>query len=91
VARVEYRSIRQRESAHTLELVEIKKPKTTPTLADDPEAEAKMEGALVAAADYVAKVREGQYPARYVDSCKCPSFCAAWDICRVRGGPQSKW
>ena len=27
----------------------------------------------------------------YVDSCKCPPFCHAWDICRVKGGPQAKW
>lgn len=88
VARVEYRAIRHCESVHTLELAEVKKPKTTPTLAEDPKAAAKLEAALVAATEHVARVREGAYPARYVESCKCPPFCAAWDICRVRGGPQ---
>ena len=88
VSRVEYRAIRQPTSVHALHLVTVAKSGKGHGLEADPEAAALMKSALVAATEHVASVRSGQYPARYVDSCKCPSFCAAWDICRVRGGPQ---
>lgn len=88
VARVEYRAIRQAKSAHMLQLVEVKKAKAASILVEDLDEAAKMESALVAATEHVAAARAGRYPARYTESSKCPGFCAAWDICRVRGGPQ---
>jgi hypothetical protein len=91
VARTEYRAIRQPDSVHTLSLVQVANPNKAPTLTADPEAAEKMESALQAAAKHVASVRAGEYPARYVDSCKCPDFCHARDICRVPGGPASKF
>jgi ATP-dependent helicase/nuclease subunit B len=91
VSRTEYRSIRQCEDVHVLRLYTIKKRRSTPTLEQDSEQQAKMDQALDAAATHVSEVRAGRYPARYVESCKCPPWCHAWDICRVKGGPQGKW
>ncbi|MGE0552550.1 MAG: PD-(D/E)XK nuclease family protein [Gemmatimonadales bacterium] len=87
VSRVEYRSLRTRETAHVLGLVVVDPPKAK-VLREDPEAMEKMERALSAAAHHVAAVRDGRFPASPAPSCKCPPFCAAWDICRVRGGPK---
>lgn len=90
IARIEYRAIRQRRQVHTLELVRVTRPHKAPMLEPDPDAAAKMERALASAAAHVARVRDGEYPARYLDSCGCPPFCHAWDICRVAGGPRGK-
>lgn len=92
VARAEYRSIRQQETAHTLALVKFEgNKKSGYELTADDDAAEKMSAALDAAAAHVARVRQGEYPAQTVESCKCPSFCHAWDICRIAGGPQSSW
>lgn len=91
VSRTEYRTIRKPQSAHTLQLVAIENPNKAPRLAEDVEAKARMEGALDAAAEHVAAVRAGRYPAKPADSCMCPPFCHAWDVCRVKGGPKGKW
>lgn len=92
VARVEYRAIRHQETAHSLELVRFTgNKKDGLELTPDADAAARMEAALDAAVDHVARVRQGEYPARTVESCKCPSFCHAWDICRIAGGPESAW
>jgi len=92
VARTEYRAIRQQKTAHSLPLVKFKKAgKEGYVLEADPAAATKLDAALDAAAAHVARVRNGEYPAQTVDSCKCPTFCHAWDICRIAGGPQSSW
>lgn len=88
VSRTEYRSIRQRQDVHVLRLRTVRKRRSAPTLEENPDSREKMNRALDAAAGHVAAVRAGQYPARYVESCKCPPFCHAWDICRVKGGPK---
>jgi len=88
VARVEYRAIRQRKQAHTLELAKVKSPGKNPTLDRDEKAVGKLDSALDAAVAHVARVRMAEFPADYTDSCKCSPYCQSWDICRVAGGPQ---
>jgi RecB family exonuclease len=92
VARIEYRAIKTRETAHSLELVQVRKQgRSGFALESQPEQQARMWTALSAVAGHVRAVRDGRFPARPAPSCKCPSFCHAWEICRVKGGPQSKW
>jgi hypothetical protein len=88
VARVEYRSLRTPQAAHSLQLhyVEPKKRLLLPNAA----ARDQMQRALDAVAAHVQRVRGGAFPARPAPSCGCPPFCHAWDICRVAGGPQTK-
>lgn len=87
VARTEYRAVRQRDVVHPLRLYRIEKK--TDRLVRDEEAAQRLEGALDAVARHVRAARDGVYPASPAASCKCPDFCHAWDICRVRGGPAS--
>jgi RecB family exonuclease len=88
-ARTEYRALKQKESVLVLALATV--DRKTRIVADDLEARAKMEQALDAVAEHVRNARDGQYPPRYVETCKCSDFCPGWDICRVPGGPQSIW
>jgi hypothetical protein len=83
-ARIEYRAIQQQEIVHALQLHSFVKK----ALCDDPEQSEKLDQALVDAAKVVRRARAADFPARYAASCKCPSFCPAWDVCRVKGGPQ---
>jgi RecB family exonuclease len=83
VARVEYRAIKTAERVHNLSLVRVKKA----GVEADADARAKMEQALSAVARHVVRIRAGEFPARPAASCNCPPFCHAWDICRVKGGP----
>jgi superfamily I DNA/RNA helicase len=83
VSRVEYRAIKTAERVHNLSLVRVKKGGVQP----DEEARAKMERALNAVAEHVRRIRAGEFRARPAASCHCPPFCHAWDICRVKGGP----
>jgi hypothetical protein len=83
VARVEYRAIKTAERVHHLSLVRVKKA----GVAADEDARAKVERALSAVARHVLRIRAGEFPARPAPSCNCPPFCHAWDICRVKGGP----
>jgi RecB family exonuclease len=85
-ARIEYRAINQRESVHCLQLYQYDKKARAVT--ESPEDSDRLDSALSAAATAVRRARAADFPARYAESCKCPSFCAAWDICRVKGGPQ---
>jgi superfamily I DNA/RNA helicase/RecB family exonuclease len=87
VARAEYRSIRQREIVHPLHLHRIER--RTGALYSDAGDTAKLDRALDAVARHVGDARAGLHPARPAPSCGCPSFCHAWEICRVRGGPSS--
>ncbi len=86
VARVEYRAIRQRQTVHSLELVQVEGDR----LVENEEAARRMERALASVGEHVRAAREGVFPARPAPSCKCPPFCHAWDICRVAGGPETK-
>jgi len=83
VARVEYRAIKTAERVHNLSLVRVKKA----GVEADEDARAKMEQALSAVVQHVLRIRAGEFPARPAPSCNCPPFCHAWDICRVKGGP----
>ena len=92
VARVEYRAIRNRDRKHQLDLVYVKNERNGPFFVEPQlEQEAKLRDALSAVAAHVRRVRAGEFPARPAPSCMCPDFCHAWEICRVRGGPQKKW
>jgi hypothetical protein len=49
----------------------------------------KYEAARDAIAGVVKDSRAGRYPAAPAPSCKCPDFCHAREICRVKDGPTS--
>jgi len=88
VARVEYRSLRTPQAAHSLQLHQVEPKKGL--LLPNAEARDLMQRALDAVAAHVRRARGGEFPARPAPSCGCPPFCHAWDICRVAGGPQTK-
>ena len=87
VARTEYRAIRQGATVHALHLYQIEKKSNR--LIPDGDAQAKLDGALDAVARHVSNARAGVFPAAPAPSCKCPDWCHAWEICRVKGGPKS--
>ena len=89
VARVQYRTLRPPQVAHSLELYKI--DRKTKILHEDAAGQARMEGALDAVVSHVRAARDGAFPAAPKRSCGCPPFCHAWDICRVKGGPRTKW
>jgi hypothetical protein len=84
VARIEYRAIKQRKTAHSVELYSIPKNGLTA----NPKEHERMKRALEAAGRHVASARAGEFPAQPARSCGCPPFCQSWDICRVRNGPR---
>lgn len=86
VARVEYRALKQRETVHPLDLVKV--DRAAGALTRDAAARAKLDTALDAVAEHVLRIRAGEFPAAPVESCGCPSFCHALEICRVKGGPR---
>ncbi len=90
-ARVEYRSVRGRETVHTLAIQSVD-PKSEIRVQDRENRE-RLEKALDTAVDTALKVRDGMFPADPAPSCGCPPFCHARDICRVAGGPREvqKW
>ncbi len=85
VARVEYRSLKQRESVHQLQLVSYDR-KTKAVLTEPSQVE-RYQAALEAVATHVKGARAGTFPATPAPSCGCPPFCHALDICRIAGGP----
>lgn len=87
ISRVEYRTLRGGADKVPLQLVVVEGDK----LALDTEGAARMGGALDAVVRHVTAVRGGAFPVRPAPSCGCPPFCHAWDICRVPGGPRTKW
>jgi len=89
IASVEYRAIKGCCPAHTLDLVQVDRKEKE--LFDNPEAKEKLDIAISAIGEHVREARAGQFPARPAESCGCPNFCVAIDICRVKGGPQSKF
>jgi RecB family exonuclease len=84
-ARVEYRTIRNRDRAHTLALYKYDKF----GLNADDKAREKYESALHHVARHVRSARAGEFPPDPPPSCTCPPFCHARDICRIPGGPRS--
>ena len=88
VSRVEYRAIRGREVVHSLNLHQVDKTRREATL--DPAAQEKLDAALTRAAQHVAAVRRGEFPAAPPPSCDCPDWCHGFDICRVPGGPRRR-
>jgi hypothetical protein len=89
VARVQYRTLRPPQVAHSLELYKV--DRKTRILHEEPAGRARLDGALDAVVAHVRAVRDGAFPAAPKASCGCPPFCHAWDICRVPGGPRVKW
>jgi ATP-dependent helicase/nuclease subunit B len=89
VARTEYRAIRQGETVHALHLHEVDRKLLRLTVNHDNAA--RLETALDAVAKHVRNARDGVYPASPAPSCKCPDYCHAREICRVKGGPTSQF
>jgi hypothetical protein len=88
--RVEYRALKKPKAVHALELFTFDRTRRGPVA--DPKAVAKMEAALDSVAQHVGHVRNGEFPVRPPESCGCPSFCHALEICRVPGGPKvERW
>jgi ATP-dependent helicase/nuclease subunit B len=87
ISRVEYRTLRGGASKVPLQLVLVEGN----TAVVDAEGAARLGAALDAVVRHVKAVRAGEFPVRPAPSCGCPPFCHAWDICRVPGGPRSKW
>jgi hypothetical protein len=87
ISRVEYRTLRGGASKVPLQLVLVEGR----TAVVDEEGAARLASALDAVVRHVKAVRAGEFPVRPAPSCGCPPFCHAWDICRVAGGPRSKW
>jgi hypothetical protein len=87
VARVEYRSIRQREIVHPLQLHQIER-KTRRLIRSEDESR-KFERAQDAIVDVVRSARDARFPAAPAPTCGCPDFCHAWEVCRVKDGPKS--
>jgi len=88
VARVQYRTLRPPQVAHSLELFKV--DRKTKVLHDDATGRARLDRALDAVVEHVRAARDGAFPAAPKPSCGCPPFCHAWDICRVPGGPRAK-
>jgi hypothetical protein len=88
VARSEYRVIRSADVKHRLQLHSV--AKKTHELREDAEAKERYEAALSHVARHLRALRAGSLPARPAASCGCSPYCVAWDLCRVRGGPQKK-
>ena len=89
VARVQYRTLRPPQVAHSLELYKI--DRKTKVLHQEAAGMARMASALDAVVSHVRAARGGSFPAAPKPSCGCPRFCHAWDICRVKGGPRTRW
>ncbi len=88
VSRVEYWGLKQGKPVHRLRLKDYTQKHG---LQDHERDQAKMEDALDRVARHVTNVREGNFPADPPESCGCPFFCPALDICRVAGGVRDKW
>ena len=86
--RVEYRALKNPKPVHMLEL--YKYDKASKRAFKDADGNAKLEEALDAVADHIRAARSGEFPVRPADSCGCPSFCHAIEICRVPGGPKTE-
>jgi hypothetical protein len=88
VARVEYRSLVQPQQVHTLEFQQVNRK--TSLRYPNQEDRQKFDEALEMAAEFVRRMRRGEFPVKPAPSCMCPRYCHAWDICRVAGGPKEK-
>jgi hypothetical protein len=89
VSRVEYRALNETKPKaspgkaypHCLQLYEVNH-KTGELEWNESDAE-KMDRALDAVSAHVLSIRRGEFPVAPAPSCKCPSYCHAYDICRV--------
>jgi hypothetical protein len=89
LARLEYRTLRNPQVVHQLQLVKIERDSKTKvcTVVNDEEAGRKLEAALDAAGQRVQQARDGEFPVSPTPSCGCSPYCVARDICRIPGGP----
>jgi ATP-dependent helicase/nuclease subunit B len=85
-ARVEYRALKKPESVHALELYQF--DKNARGAVHNEAAAELMEAALDQVAGHVLRARRGEFPASPPESCGCPEFCHAIEICRTAGGPR---
>ncbi|HEX6614790.1 MAG TPA: PD-(D/E)XK nuclease family protein [Gemmatimonadales bacterium] len=88
IARVEYWALKKPERVHSLELHRYDRKSGEVVLNE--EDQSRMEAALDRVAHHVRRVRQGEFPAAPAQSCGCPDFCHAIEICRVAGGPKTK-
>jgi len=88
IARVEYWALKKPERVHSLELHRYDRKSGEVVLNE--EDQSRMEAALDRVAHHVRRVRQGEFPASPAQSCGCPDFCHAIEICRVAGGPKTK-
>jgi ATP-dependent helicase/nuclease subunit B len=87
ISRVEYRSLKPGSVEHGLQLYGVSREGE---LVENDEARERMANALASVATHVRAARGGEFPARPAPSCGCSPYCVAWDVCRVRGGPEKK-
>jgi hypothetical protein len=89
LARLEYRTLRNPQVVHQLQLVKIERNSKTKavTVVHDDAAAQKLDAALDAAGRRVRQAREGAFPVSPTQSCGCSPYCVARDICRIPGGP----
>jgi hypothetical protein len=85
--RVEYRALKKPQAVHSLELYQFDKGSRHAVESD--KGDEKLETALDAVAAHVRTARSGEFPVRPAESCGCPPFCHALEICRVPGGPKT--
>jgi len=89
VSRVEYHPLRQTKPGatpgtarpHCLQLYQV--DKKTGVLKENEQDAAKMERALACVSEHVLNLRQGRFLISPAPSCGCPSYCHAYDICRV--------
>ena len=87
IARVEYWALKKPERVHSLELHRY--DRKSGEVVANAEDGAKMEAALDRVAGHVLRIRGGKFPVAPAESCGCPHFCHAIEICRVAGGPKT--
>ena len=89
VSRVEYRPLRQTKPGaqpgkarpHCMQLYQV--DRKTGVLKQDEDAATRMERALDNVCEHVLNARDGKFPVFPAPSCGCPSYCHAFDVCRV--------
>jgi ATP-dependent helicase/DNAse subunit B len=88
IARVEYLNLRDAKSVLPLKVVEVSHK--TDAIEWGEEAAGQLAASRAGVAAAVRRAREGEFPAAPKPSAGCPTWCVAFDTCRVAGGPRVK-
>lgn len=88
LARIGYLIVKKPELVQALELYRYDRKQQAVESQDD--AQDRWREALGAAIGHVRRARAGEFPADPPPSCGCPPWCHAREICRVKGGPESR-